>query len=162
MTYKKFIESYLKTDKTKRKAFVKKHITRDYLSYEEKISESKRIVNFSCYQWINDKKVYMQNSPLAYMLFALCIVQKYTDITWDLEKEGVDAFNELDKSGVLDDIIASIPKKEYESFSTVLKMTRDDEYENFRSIVGYLDTKADAVSVMLEELTDLLEKNQMK
>lgn len=162
MIYKKFIESYAKTDNSKRSSFIKKHIVNDYLPYQKKIAEAKKIVNFSCYENINGKKVYMQNSPLAYMLFAICIIQDYTDITWDTEKESVDVFNEFDKIGALDDIIAAIPKKEYESFSAVLKMTRDDEYENFRSIVGYLDTKADAVGLMLKELTDILEKNQMK
>jgi hypothetical protein len=162
MTYKKFIESYKNADKAKKSALIKKHMVNDYLPYQKKIAEAKRIVNFSCYEKIDDKKVYMQNSPLAYMLFSICIIQDYTDITWDTEKESVDVFNEFDKSGALDEIIASIPKKEYETFSAVLNMVRDDEYENFRSIVGFLDTKADAVNILLKELTDLLEKNQIK
>ena len=152
--------TYSKTEKSKKEAYVKKHIVKDYLTYQEKIAEAKKIVEFSCYEEIQGKKVYKRNSPLAYMLYVLSIVEDYPEITWDKEKENLDVFNEFERLGVFDAIISQIPKKEHESFSTVLKMTSDDEYENFRSLAGFFDTKFDAISIMLEEATKLIERNQ--
>jgi hypothetical protein len=162
MTYKKFIELYSKAEPSKKAQFVKKHIVREYLPYQNKIAEARKIVESSCYETIQDKKVYKQNSTLTYMLFALRVLGNYTDISWDNEKKSVDIFNEFTRTGALEDIISAISPKEYESFLSVLQMTRDDEYENYRSLAGFLETKFDAMSIMFEELANLIEQNKEK
>ena len=145
-----FIAKYnASMDKNK---FIKKHIVRTYLPYQDKIAESKEIVKRSCYVEIDGKQFFKQNSPIFFMLFMLRVITDYTDIEY--ENDGLTVFNALSEIGLLETIISAIPQKEYETFNTVLHMCKDDEMENYRSLAGFFDTKVDALGLSFNALAE--------
>lgn len=158
MTFDKFVEGFKKS--TKPADYVKKHVKVSYIPYERKISEARKIIELSNYVTIQDKKVYKQNSTLAYMLFVMRVLANYTDIEWELGKDDLAAFNALSECGAVEFVVAAIPSKEYETFQTVVKMVQDDEYENYRSLAGFFDSKVDALSIMFDELSKVVEANK--
>jgi len=150
MKYDEFITKYnVSTDKNK---FIKKHIVRTYLPYQDKISEAKEIIKRSCYIEIDGKQVFKQNSPAFFMLFMLRVIANYTDI--ECENDGLIVFNAFSEIGLLETIISAIPQKEYETFNTVLHMCKDDEMENYRSLAGFFDTKVDALGLSFNALAE--------
>lgn len=154
-----FIEEYKKA--SNKPTFLKKHVVRHYLPYELKISEAKKIVKRTCYEQINGKEYFRQNSPAFFMLFMLRILADYTDIEWE-ENEGLKVFNDLSEASLLESIILAIPAKEYDTFNTVLQMVKDDEMENYRSIAGFFETKVDTLGIVLNALTEAIEKKEVK
>lgn len=155
MNYKEFAEAFVAVPDAKKAAFAQKHIVKTYLPYESKISESQKIVELSNYKEINGKKEYIRNSPLSYMLFIIRVLANYTDIEWE-DKDTLDVFNCISSSDALDWIINAIPKKEYDTFQTVLQMCSDDEYENYRSLAGFFGTKIEALELSLGAIADAL------
>jgi len=159
MKYEEFIKEYkVSSDKNK---FIKKHIITDYLPYQDKIAEANEIVKRSCYIEVDGKKKFLQNSPVYFELFMLRVIANYTDIEY--ENDGVDGlamFNALSKAELFEPIIAAIPKKEFDTFNTVLQMCKDDEMENYRSLAGFFDTKVDSLGLVLNALAEATENTE--
>lgn len=153
MKYSELVKSFNAATDAKKASVVKKHIVVDYIPFNIKIAEAKEIVDRAHYTEISGKRVYQRNSPTAYYLFIVRIISLYTDIEWEKD-EVVDMFNEFAKSGLIDEIIMSLPKGEYDSFKTILDMVTDDDYENYRSLAGFLGTKLEALGMMLEALSN--------
>ena len=156
MKYDDFIKKYnSSTDKNK---FLKKHVTKTYLPYQQKISEAKEIIKRTCYEELNGKKVFKQDSPAFFMLFMLRVIANYTDVEFEEGADALAAFNALSESGLLEPIVLAIPQKEYDTFNTVLQMCKDDEMENYRSLAGFFDTKVDALIMTMNALAEATEK----
>ena len=156
MRYDEFIEKYnVSKDKGK---FLAKHITAKYLLYEQKISEAKEIIRRTCYMERDGKKVFKQDSPAYFMLFMLRVIANYTDIEFDEGKDALAAFNAFSEAELLEPIVLAVPQKEYDTFSTVLQMCKDDEMENYRSLAGFFDTKVDALMITINALAEATEK----
>lgn len=152
MRYDEFIKEYQKAaDKSR---FMKKHIVNTYVPYEVKISESKEIIKRTCYKDVNGKRVYSQDSPSYFMLFMLRVITNYTDIEYGEGADALIAFNAFSEAELLEEIILAIPKKEYDTFNTILQMCKDDEMENYRSLAGFFDTKVDALGLSLNALAE--------
>ncbi len=147
----------MKADNDDKKAeLVRKHIVTDYVSYEKKITEARKIVDIADYVEVQEKKVYKRNSPNTYYLFILSLITNYTDFEWDKNKEGLDIFNLFNKNGIIPLLISLLPENEYEEFDTVLKMVESDEYENYRSFAGFMESKVEAINLTLNTLTEAL------
>lgn len=136
-------------------AIMKKHITKDYISYVKKIEEAKQIVNTANTQVIDEKKKSVINSPNRYFLFMCRLLKLYTDIVWD-DNNVVEAFDALNKEGVFDVFMRCLPPREYAEFDTVVRMVQDDYMINYMSIVPFLDTKIDAVSGAMNIILDAI------
>ena len=158
MDYKEFIKKYNAYSAQEKPKFIKKHIVKKYLPYEAKIAEARNIVNGSCYKEINGKKTFQQDSPAFFMLFMLRVILNYTDIEIGKDENLLKAFNDFAEAELLEAITLAVPKKEFETFNTVLQMVKDDEMENYRSIAGFFETKVEALSMVLNTLAEVAEK----
>lgn len=155
MDYKKFIDEYnVANDKAK---YVQKHMLNSYVPYEDKVSECRKIIDITSHKMVtvNDQehKIYWNNTPMQHMFYILTLISLYTDIEWTKDSgdsnENLKVYNELSKNGSIYTIISLITPFEKQSFDTVLNMVEEDTYENERSIPSYLDTKIDALELML-------------
>lgn len=155
MDYKKFIDEYnVANDKTK---YVQKHMLNSYVPYEDKVAECRKIIDITSHKMmtVNDQehKIYWNNTPMQHMFYILILISLYTDIEWTKDSgdsnENLKVYNELSKNGSIYTIISLITPFEKQSFDTVLNMVEEDTYENERSIPSYLDTKIDALELML-------------
>ena len=161
MTVKEFIDGY-NVAKKKMGSFkdgtdyvgeyVNKHIKTDYVSYFLKMAEAHKVIEFSMYKEVNGKKVFWKDSPTMFQLFVCRLLDHYTDI--DLGSESAQAFDDLNSNGLIEVIIAHIPEQEYKEWNTLVNMIAEDELENTRSFAGYVDTKIEALSMMLSALAD--------
>lgn len=155
MDYKKFIDEYnVANDKTK---YVQKHMLNSYVPYEDKVAECRKIIDIASHKMVtvNDQehKIYWNNTPMQHMFYILTLISLYTDLEWIKDSgddnENLKVYNELSKNGSIYIIISLITPFEKQSFDTVLNMVEEDTYENERSIPSYLDTKIDALELML-------------
>ena len=157
MNYKNFVRMFMKADNDDKKAeLVRKHIKNDYVPYEKKIAEARKIIELADYVDVQGKKTYKRNSPMTYLLFIIRLLANYTDFEWENGKEEMDVYNLLTKNGIITTFISVLPDNEYDEFSTVLRMTEDDEYENYRSFAGFMESKVEAINLALNALTEVI------
>ena len=137
----RFIDEYMvsKDPKAKEK-IVKSHVVTTYLDYAKKIEESKKIVKYSCYDADGN---FVINSPIRFMLFMMSVIRNYTDLEFSTENP-IGQFDLIMKYDIGNVFISNFAE-DYKSFETVLKMVFDDEYENQRSMVSFIEHKMDAV-----------------
>ena len=131
--------------------FIAKHLTNLYVSYARKIAEAHKIVDLTMYKEVNGVRHFWHDTPTQYNLFIQRLIANYTDIEMDNPLEDYDS---LDALGLIEKIIAIIPQSEYSEFNTVLKMVVDDEINNIRSIPSYIDTKIDAIMLLLSGIAE--------
>lgn len=163
MLISEFVEKY--NEAKQKNAFVNKHIVTNYITYETKISLARNIVEVSMYKYINEKKRFIPNTPVRYMLFVQALINSYTDLEWDKTDDGAlsisESFNNLEKNGLIEIIIAAIGD-DVTKFTTVLNMVVDDTIDTNRSIVPFLETKFEAISMLLDTFSQALENSEIK
>lgn len=125
---------------------IQKHITKPYMHWLMKVAEAENIVQKSCYDKDGNFRL---NSPLRYYLYIITIIKNYTDLEFT-ESEMMSEFNLLEENGV-DDMIVSMTD-DVARFTKVMQMTLDDHMENYRSLVGYVDGKKDALMTVLDSI----------
>lgn len=150
MTPKEFVEAYERAPQ--KDAFWQRNIKDVYVSYFQKIAEAHTIVNYSMYKEVNGRKVFWKDSPSLFQLFMCRLIAHYTSI--DLGDNSAEGFDELNRAGLINEIVTHIPEKEYKEWSTILEMVANDEMENSRSFAGYLDTKLEAISILMNTLIE--------
>ena len=154
ITYKQFVTKYnaAKTDEDK-KVFCQSHIVKTYVDYQTKLTEVQIIAkqgNYSLDADVNGKRLFKRSSPTMYFLLKMRLIEDYTDI--EIGDNVLDIFNALDEIGALDCLISSIPENEIIKWNAMLDMVNDDIYINERDIVSYLETKTEAVSMVLDTM----------
>lgn len=168
MTYQQFVTKYNNTSEDKRQELCASHIVKQYVDYELKITDIRKIAEICNYSTMDDpadetkKKVFFKrNTPFMYYLLKLRLLSHYTNI--DIKDgEELKAFNALDEIGALDGLISCIPETEVIKWNTTLEMVNDDIYLNERDLSSFLDTKMDALSMvmgtMLEGLGEITQR----
>lgn len=133
-TVKDFFKKYndAKSDELKG-TLIKSVMNVHYVPYETKVTICEKIVESTYYiktekNGIKTKKLHI-NSSANYMLYYLNIVNQYTNIEVDF-KNCLEEFNMLNKCGVLDLIINSIPEREFKEFRMILDMVESDVMQN--------------------------------
>lgn len=140
MKFDEFMELYDNCKETdKRIVFVKEHIVKSYIPLEEKDVRSQIIINNSYYDENGNFKV---NSTAKHMFTFLSIVDMYTDIDINF-KDGLNEYNELDKSMALDDIVSMIDEKDLNEFKIVLNMKCNDVITNEYEPHGYISKQVE-------------------
>ena len=153
MQLNEFIEQYEALKNTA----IKMIIDKDYVPYAIKVGDCRRIIDCTTYT-NTEPKMFCMNSPSRYMLLRLQLVIRYTSLEFDQSGEGmVKAYDDLDRVGALDSIIAAIPEREVETYNRILDMMLSDFQMNERSLVGYLDTKLASLSIMGDEIAKLMD-----
>lgn len=154
MNINEFVEKYkIENDKEK---FIKAHITKKYVPYIVKIEECKNIIKQSSFKTVNNKEIYFKDTPLQYLLFICSTIRLYTDI--ELGETVLEAYDLLNESGILKDIILKINSVDYEEFKTVLQMVDTDNYENYGSITSCVESKMEALSMLFENMQEVFNK----
>lgn len=161
VTYKQFVTKY--NDTEDKIEFCKSHIINNYIDYQTKLSEVNRIADLGNHSSIlflddnaNEKQGYLRNTPVMYFLLKMKLLECYTDINIK-EGEDLQVYNALEEIGAIDALISSIPESEVAKWNSMLQMVNDDIYINERDLVSYLDTKVDALSVVLDTMLSGLE-----
>lgn len=156
LTYKQFVTKYNKAED--KVAFCKSHIVNSYVNYETKLTEVRRIAELGNYSSIpslvegeGEKTIFKRNTPIMYYLLKMRLLNDYTDIDIK-DNEELETFNALEEIGAVDTLISSIPENEVAKWDAMLQMTNDDIYANERDIVSYLETKVDALSVVMDTM----------
>ena len=160
-----------KTDE-EREAFVKEHIVREYVPYEQKADVAKAIVDVCFWRTYKDssgverKELYV-DSISKYMLICMAIVDLYTDITRQkVEGKMLEDFNTLNKYNVIDLIISLINERELKEFNMVVQMTCDDlmtnEYENHAFIAKQVDRFGELVGAILSPVISQLDMGKIE
>lgn len=167
MTVETFVKEYNMRSSLKLKDdYVKAHIVKDYLNYEEKLAICKGVVDTTSYVRVEGKKVYNVNTPAEYMHFVLRIIMAYTDIEIGKDNNMLADFNLLDKNNLIDIIIESIDKSEIQKMRTVLKMMKADIESNERTLVSYLENKMNLLKlfdgITLPPMTNVAEETEIK
>lgn len=152
MTVDLFIKEYNKV--ADKEMFLKSHIVNNYIDYEKKVALCNNIIDRSMYIQMDGKKIFRQNTPVRRELFLLTLLFEYTDIEGG--ENVLYTFNELNKRGILLELVTNIPEAEYLEFNTLLDMMVDDVFANERDIVSYLDSKKNAIFTSMNRVENLL------
>ena len=146
MTVKEFVNEYNQaSDKEK---CINKHIIKDkYVSYAEKITRCKNIIDTTMYVTVEDKRFFKQNSVSQYMLFSLTLIDLYTDIEIDIN-DSLNIFDLFEKHCLIGKITSSIPINEKNNFEFILNMMIDDLMINTRNMVGFIEDKLNELSLL--------------
>lgn len=139
-------------------AVIEKHIVRQYVPFEEKIAEAKRIVELSCYKTITapdgtEQRVFSVNSVYKEFYTFLTLIKLYTDI--DISENIVADYNALAEKKISKKLIGAMPE-DARDFNTILNMTFEDEIENATSVgnvINRIFNSADsALGVVINEM----------
>ena len=132
---------------------IQKHVVNPYMHWLLKVGEAENIVQKSSYD--QDGK-FRLNSPLRYYLYMITVVKNYTDLEFG-DGEMMRDFNLLEENGVNDMLLALID--DVKRFDTVLKMTLNDHFENYRSLPSYFDSKGAALMEVMDAMNINVSEN---
>ena len=156
MDYTIFVKSY-KNSKDK-EGFVKKHITKNYLGYVDKMTIAKNVARYSSHVISEDGTVgiYKRDTMMQYFLTQMDIISKFTDIEFpsDLMTEAYDALAEC---GALNELFRFMPESEVKMINSMVQMAMDDTYINEQDLSVILTNKFDAIGLMLDETLNTLQ-----
>lgn len=162
---KKYQTSFSNATESQISAFIKKHIAKTYIPYEAKISIASNIVKYTMYKEVNERKIFATNSALQYMFFVQSVIDNYTDLEWDKNEDGTtnitEGFNLLEENNLVG-LICDVIGTDVDRLSTVIKLVVEDEMNNNRSIVGYLDSKYEAVAMVINTFIDAIDSPIIK
>lgn len=152
MTIEKFIDGYNKS--TNKEGYVKKHILNEYVPYLTKIEDCEIIANTSCYKKNNDQIIYHKDSVIEYILFVLCLLQRYTDL--ELSDDKFNDYDLLNKNNLIEIITNFINEYEYSQYRNILKAKTNDIHINETNIVSWMNNK---IPLIFASLVPILENN---
>lgn len=136
--------------------FLKKHLKTDYLDYLAKIDLCRQVLFKSMYAEVDGKEIYKPDSPLRYALTISAYLQAYYD--FELNNVFMEDLNTLEKNNLTEFIIKAIGS-DVERLNVVMKMMVDDlDYTN--SLIPFLDTKMEAIGIVLNALNKASETNR--
>ena len=111
-----------------------------YVGHIEKMLKCQNIVESTMYKKLKDTKIFVQNTPLQYVLLMLTLISEYTEIDNLFEKGRIiENFDLLESNHLVLDIIYRIPDREFKLWDELLEQMIFDEKENNRSLGSYLD-----------------------
>lgn len=153
MRVKEFVEGY--ENANAKENFIKNHVVKTYIPYEQKIAISKAIVKTAMTDKTNN---FVRNTPYVYMNYVVSLVREYTDI--EIEKgDALSIFNAIEEHNITNDLVTSIGNDAVR-LDTVIKMVINDAIDNHCDIVNFLNVKKDAIALVLDELGKTVEVSQ--
>lgn len=167
MTIKEFIEKYniAKNNEKGLEIFLKEIVYLDkYVPYEKKIAICNRIIDTSYFNHEFDdvgnviKTDFHMDSTVAYLLTCLHLIQEYTNIDIDFEKN-IEQFNELNKYGLIDILLNTIPSKELKEFQMIFNMVKDDLITNEYEIHSFIKNQISKITSVFNDLIPYIIKN---
>ena len=89
------------------------------------------------------------------------LITQYTDIQYDASIVP-QVYDALMESGAMQVLLSSIPESEVTEFRTLIDMCVSDIYENERELSSFLETKFDAISLTIEQITSSIQDTLSK
>lgn len=161
MTVDELITKCDETKKAKKSYDFAQHLTMKYMPYSEKAAMVKNIIDATSYVDVEHKRGYKRDTPNMVFIFTMKLIEKYTDI--DISPENVVSdYDKLMESGIMHELTDQIPESEVKIIRGMLDMSRDDLEMNTRSLVSFLETKADALQIAMDGLSKVLEKPEIQ
>lgn len=161
MTVDELIAKCDETKKAKKSYDFAQHLTMKYMPYSEKAAMVKNIIDATSYVDVEHKRGYKRDTPNMVFIFTMKLIEKYTDI--DISPENVVSdYDKLMESGIMHELTDQIPESEVKIIRGMLDMSRDDLEMNTRSLVSFLETKADALQIAMDGLSKVLEKPEIQ
>lgn len=161
MTVDELITKCDETKKAKKSYDFAQHLTMKYMPYSEKAAMVKNIIDATSYVDVEHKRGYKRDTPNMVFIFTMKLIEKYTDI--DISPENVVSdYDKLMESGIMHELTDQIPESEVKIIRGMLDMSRDDLEMNTRSLVSFLETKADALQIAMDGLSKILEKPEIQ
>ena len=94
-------------------------------------------------------------------VFTMQLIKNYTDI--EFKNEDVPkVYDVLMESGTMNGLMKKIPKEEIAILRGMVDMEREDLEVNTRSLVSFLETKADAMKMAFDSFQKVLEKPEIQ
>ncbi len=149
MKIEEFIDGFEKA--RDKELYVNNCISKRYLNYEIKVAICKSIIKNSMYQKINEKNMFIVDSPKRWMFFVFSIISNYTEI--EVPEDGskrMELFNEIEKHDVMS-TITKVLDKEYETLSLLLDVMVKDEIMN-NDLRAMLETKIEAMGMIASRI----------
>ena len=161
MTVDELITKCDETKKAKKSYDFAQHLTMKYMPYSEKAAMVKNIIDATSYVDVEHKRGYKRDTPNMVFILTMKLIEKYTDI--DISPENVVSdYDKLMESGIMHELTDQIPESEVKIIRGMLDMSRDDLEMNTRSMVSFLETKADALQIAMDGLSKVLEKPEIQ
>ena len=144
MKIEEFIEGYKKAKD--KKTFLRKHVKREYVPFEEKVAECDKIIKSALSKKLdNGATVFEVHSAIVDELFTLTVVKAYTDL------EMVDmlaAYNLIEENFIFDALSYVLDIEKYRS--VLDKMIADEKEKN--SLVPFLAQQFEAFRMSFDEM----------
>lgn len=156
MKLETFVEEY--NNATNQEDYMESHIVNRYIPYIIKQTECEHIVDLANHKTVNGKRIYWKNSPNQALLFTLRIIKNYTDldIMIDENEDIISNFDLLNENGIIGIIMNTIPYEEINEWKVMLNMCESDLETNETSLYSIIDTKFDAINLMVETIQSSL------
>ncbi len=155
------VEEFIKLTKGKKDYDFSQRIKLKYMPYTEKCALVKSVIENTSYIDVNGKKVYKRDTASMLFVFIMQLISKYTDL--EFEKDNVViVYDALMETKLMDQLLAQIPESEISFLKGMLDMQRDDFEFNTRSLVSFFETRADAMQMALDGISNVLEKSDKR
>lgn len=155
------VEDLIALTKKRKEYDFSQHIKLRYMPYAEKCSLVKSIIDKSSYEEIDGKKVYKRNTAGMLFVFTMQLISHYTNLEFDSD-EVVQTYDTLMETGLMNQLMSQIPEAEISILRGMLDMQRDDEEANTRSLVSFLETKAEAMQLAMDSLLNVISQPEMQ
>lgn len=156
-----FISQYAKSATKVQEDMLSKVIVNKYVPFIEKKVVCEKIVEASCYKMVGERKVYSPDTPVEWIMFAMRMIQTYTNLEFDPDERIDLSYDKLQEYGLVNTLLSLIQEEcglEYDEFNTVQKMVDDDCINKETNIVAYLQDVAHGLGVTGEIIKEMLEK----
>ena len=154
-----FINGYkqLSADAMKQN-YLKGILNLQYVPYEDKIKRAKKCL----LEHINEEGMIYQNTPMAYLQFAMCSLSTYTLLEIDAAHY-LEVYNALQEYGLVEQILSLLNDvPEYKEFRTVYGMCLSDFETNTLSPRGFIQLQVAKLGENAHVLAAYLAKLDLK
>lgn len=148
MTVDEFVRGYKASLKMKDggEKFLSQRLTTKYVPYLKKVTLCKAVVD-NCWHANNPdgtKRLFI-NSPNTYLLFALTLINEYTDVDINFKSDLSEQYDKLNELGAIIALTKQIPVAENAEFKMVLDMVQDDVNRNEYYIGSWIDSRLESL-----------------
>ena len=143
------------TSDDKKIEYLKKHLKVTYLPYLQKVSACNLVLNSCRYIEVMGRKIYTPNGANEYVMKIYSILKMYYDFDIDTE-ENYEILDKLEENNLTELILKAVGK-DLMRYDAVYNIVSEDISYN-ASLVPYLETKLDAISIVFNELTPVLDE----
>lgn len=159
MTVQEFVEGYEKVSNEKiKESFIEKIVMNKYVNYEDKCNICNKIIASTTTRKINGKKYEMIDSTMQHFMFVMALFENYTKLDVIPGEQWLKDFNMLEENDLTQKILAYMPKQEIDRFNEIMASKLSDYYDNYRSLIAYIDQKIEKYEMLFKDYGSSISK----